>query len=87
MGKRPALVISNDFFNRKTGFAFVCLITSIQKSYPYMWNWPLPKKINGFIMVEQSKSIDYRSRGAEFIEKAGLEIIDEVLARFWACFD
>ncbi|MGE5607050.1 MAG: type II toxin-antitoxin system PemK/MazF family toxin [Bacteroidota bacterium] len=87
MGKRPALVISNDFFNWKTGFAFVCPITSTHKSYPLHVKLIATKKINGFIMVEQSKSIDYRSRGAEFIEKAGPEIIDEVLARFRACFD
>lgn len=87
MGKRPALVISNDFFNRKTGLAFVCPITSTQRNYPLHVELTSTKKISGFIMVEQSKSVDYRSRGAEFIEKAAPDILNEVLARFQACFE
>jgi len=87
MGKRLALVISNNFFNRKTGLAFVCPITSTQKNYPLHVKLTSTKKVNGFVMVEQSKSVDYLSRGAEFIEKADPVVINEVLARFQACFE
>ena len=70
-GKRPALVISNEFFNHKTGLSLVCPITSTRKAYPLHIELSCAK-INGFIMVEQIKSIDYHSRHAEFIEKAPL---------------
>ena len=32
--KRPALVLSNDAFNRMTGLAMVCPITSTQRDFP-----------------------------------------------------
>jgi mRNA interferase MazF len=85
-GKRPALVISNDFFNEKTGLSLVCPITSTKRSFPLHIGVDNCKKINGFIMVEQIKSIDYESRDAEFIEKAPEEILNEVLAVLNACF-
>jgi mRNA interferase MazF len=84
-GKRPALVISNDFFNRKTGLSIVCPITSTPKNYPLHVELS-GMKINGFIMVEQVKSVDYQSRGVEFIEKVPGETLNEVLARLYACF-
>lgn len=83
-GKSPALVISNDFFNRKTGMAFVCPITSTPRNFPLHVKLS-GMQINGFIMVEQVKSIDYHSRGVEYIEKATTAILNEVLARFQAC--
>lgn len=48
---------------------------------------PLPKnaQLTGFIMVEQIKSLDYRSRQAEFVEKCDKETLNEVLAILDAC--
>ncbi|MEW6243088.1 MAG: type II toxin-antitoxin system PemK/MazF family toxin [Bacillota bacterium] len=85
-GKRPALVISNDFFNKQTGLAVVCPITSTQKNYPLHVKAEGCKKITGYIMVEQVRSVDYASRDARFIEKAPGGILAEVLARHAACF-
>ena len=36
--------------------------------------------LTGVVMVDQIKSIDYKSRKAKFIEKAPCDIINEVLA-------
>lgn len=83
-GERPALVISNDFFNRKTGLALVCPITSTPRDYPLHVKLT-GVRINGFIMAEQVKSIDYLSRNAEFIEKASVAVLNEVLAKVSAC--
>ncbi len=35
MGRRPALVVSNDLFNRHTGLAIVCPITNTRRGYPF----------------------------------------------------
>lgn len=83
-GKRPALVISNDFFNRKTGMAIVCPITSTPRNFPLHVKFE-GLRIIGFIMMEQVKSIDFQARGVEFIEKASPAILNEALARFHAC--
>lgn len=36
--------------------------------------------LTGVVMVDQIKSVDYKSRKAKFIEKAPSDIINEVLA-------
>ena len=41
--------------------------------------------INGFVMVEQVKSIDYRARKAKFIGKASEDVLDLVLSILDAC--
>ncbi len=79
-GRRPALVVSNDLFNKHTGFAMVCPVTNTDRHFPF--HTPISKstKLTGFIMVEQIKSIDYQSRNAKFIEKAHQNTLYEVLS-------
>ncbi len=78
-GRRPALVISNDLFNKHTGFALLCPITNTCRKYPFHIAIPENTKLTGFIMVEQIKSIDYTARKVKFIEKAPKNILNEVL--------
>jgi len=40
-GRRPALVVSRDLFNQKTGLAIVCPITKTEKEFPF--HVPIPK--------------------------------------------
>ena len=84
-GRRPAFVISKDLFNRNTGMAIVCPVTNTKRDYPF--HIPIPKgsKLNGFIMVEQVKSVDFRSRGAKRLEHGKDELLLEVLSILDAC--
>ena len=84
-GRRPAFVISKDLFNRSTGMAIVCPVTSTKRDYPF--HIPIPKgsKLTGFVMVEQVKSVDFRSRGAKRIERGKDELLSEVLSILDAC--
>lgn len=84
-GRRPALVISNYFFNRQTGLSMVCPITSARRNYPLHVQLDCCKEITGYVMVEQVKSIDYQSRNAGFAEKATEALLNEVLAILNAC--
>jgi len=78
-GRRPALVISNNLFNEKTGLAIVCPITNTDRGYPFHINIVNNKKVTGLVMVDQVKSIDYTSRKAKFITDASHGIIKDVL--------
>jgi mRNA interferase MazF len=84
-GRRPALVVSNTLFNKETGLAVVCPITSTDRRYPFHVAVTSSPYITGFVMVEQVKSIDYRARKATLIAKASDEILDAVLAILDAC--
>lgn len=70
MGRRPALVVSNLLFNRATGLALVCPLTNTDRNIPFQLPVPNNSSLTGFVMVEQVKSIDYKTRKAKFIEKA-----------------
>ncbi|NOX96574.1 MAG: mRNA-degrading endonuclease [Nitrospirae bacterium] len=84
-GRRPALVVSNTLFNQKTGLAIVCPITHTDRKYPFHIKISGISILNGFVMVDQIKSVDYNSRKAKFIEKAPTELLNEVLAILDAC--
>jgi len=84
-GRRPALVVSRELFNQSTGLAIVCPVTNTERGFPF--HVPIPKGsgLTGFIMVEQVKSVDYRSRCARLIEHACEELLSEVLSILDAC--
>lgn len=84
-GRRPALVVSNDLFNKHTGLAIVCPITSVDRQFPFHIPIVNVPNVGGFIMAEQVKSIDFRSREAKRIAKATDAILSEVLAVLDAC--
>lgn len=79
-GRRPALVVSNSLFNEHTGFALVCPVTHTNRKYPFHVAIPESKKLSGFIMVDQIKSIDYVTRKVTLIDKAPSNILNDVLS-------
>ena len=84
-GRRPALVVSNDLFNRHTGLAIVCPITNTHRNYPFHVLISNDTNITGVVMVEQVKSIDFRARKVKRISRAAPDVIDEVLSLLDAC--
>jgi mRNA interferase MazF len=78
-GRRPALIVSNQVFNKALGLAFACPITNTKRDFPFHVKVK-SKQLTGFIMVEQCKSIDYNARKIQFVEKIDDELLDEVLA-------
>jgi mRNA interferase MazF len=76
-GKRPAIVLSPIEYNDKVGLAIFCPITSKIKDYPFEVKIQ-NKKINGVILSDQVKSLDWKSRNIEFITKASKDEVDEV---------
>lgn len=84
-GRRPALVISNDLFNRHTGLCIACPVTSTRRDFPFHVTIPEGSEVSGVVMVEQVKSIDFRTRAAKHIGRASEDVLDEVLAILDAC--
>jgi len=77
-GHRPALVISPYEYNEKTSLAMVVPITSKIKGYPFEVKI-IGNKIQGVALSDQLKSLDYKARNFQFIEKADSVAIVEVL--------
>ena len=80
MGKRPALILSPESFNKKILLAMAAPITSRVRGHGF--EVPLNgKKIKGAVLCQQVKMIDFTKRGLQFVEKAPEAVISDVLAR------
>lgn len=77
-GRRPALILSNEAFNKALGLAIACPITNTDRNFPFHVEVK-SEKLTGFIMTEQIKSIDYKVRKAKFVEKVSGEVLAKVL--------
>ncbi len=84
-GRRPALVVSNSLFNRHTGLAIVCPLTNTERSFPFHVAVVNDPNVTGFVMVEQVKSIDFRTRKAKRIGRASDSVLEEVLSIIDVC--
>jgi len=80
-GRRPAIILSPESYNKIVGLALICPITSQVKGYPFEVFLIEGMQISGVVLVDQVKSLDWKARKAQFIEKAPLEIIQEVIAK------
>ena len=77
-GRRPALIISNEIFNKHVGLAIACPITNTNRNFPFHVEVD-SDKLTGFIMTEQIKSIDYNVRKVKFVERVSDEVMEKVL--------
>ena len=80
-GHRPALVLSPKAYNGKVGLAILCPITSQVKGYPFEVLIPDGLEINGAILSDQVKSLDWRARKAEFSCKLPPAAFNEVVQK------
>ena len=79
-GKRPALVLSKEAFNERTGMAICCPITNTDRKISLHIQVTDRCSLTGFVMCDQVKSLDFRARRMKCIECAPRELVDDVLA-------
>jgi mRNA interferase MazF len=84
-GRRPALVVSNDLFNKATGLCIACPVTNTRRDYPFHVSIPDGQDVTGVVMVEQVKPLDFRSRNVKRIGTAPAPVLEEVLSILDAC--
>lgn len=84
-GRRPALIISNNLFNKHTGLAIVCPVTNTNRNIPFHVSIPDDATVTGFVMVDQVKSIDYRTRKVKKIGHAPVTLLNDVLGILDSC--
>jgi len=77
-GKRPAVVISPKEYNEKVGLGLFCPMTSRIKDYPFEVKIT-NEKIDGVILSDQIKSLDWKTRDIEFITKITSEEVGEII--------
>ena len=83
-GRRPALILSPERYNRKTGLALACPITNQAKGYPFEVSLPAGLTITGIVLSDHVRSIDWRARRAARAGKADEDTLAEVVGKLTA---
>lgn len=78
-GKRPALVISEQAFNKATGFAAVCPVTNQVKGHPFEVVVSGTSKTAGVVLSDQFKSLDIGARGFKVVDSVGEQTLSLTL--------
>ena len=86
-GHRPALVISPSSYNRRVGLILCCPITSQVKGYPFEVLLPQGLPVDGAILSDQIKSLDWRVRKAKRIGKLPADVLQEAVGKILALVD
>ena len=75
--RRPALVLTGLAYNRVSGLCVVCPVTSTRKGYPF--EVPIViDKVEGAVLADQVKSLDWGVRHAELHSKAPVDVFRKI---------
>lgn len=78
-GYRPAVVISNDFFNQKTNLTIVCPITNTNNHFPLHIPLDGRTKTTGVILCEHVKSLDLTQQQYKVIEPLPEDLLRQIV--------
>ena len=80
-GRRPALTLSPESYNKKVGVAIFCPITTKVKNYPFEVLLPSGLEVSGTILSDQIKSLDWQTRKAQFCCKVPEATLSDVFQK------
>ena len=80
-GHRPALVLSPESYNRKTGLAVFCPVSSRPKGYPFEVAIPDGLPVSGVILSDHVKNLDWKARRAKFCCSIPPSVAMEVMGK------
>lgn len=78
-GYRPALVISNIFFNQKTNLTIVCPITNTNNRFPLHIPLDDRTETTGVILCEHVKALDLNARTYRVVEQLPRDLLEKVI--------
>ena len=81
------MVISPSSYNRRVGLAVCCPITSQVKGYPFEVVLPPGLGVEGAILSDQLKSLDWRVRKARRIGSVPADVLEETVGKILALVD
>jgi mRNA interferase MazF len=83
-GHRPAIVLTPQQYNGRSGLCIICPITSRVRGYPFEVAIPDGHAISGVILVDQVRSVSWEKRYVKMVSVAPAELLDEVRERLAA---
>lgn len=83
-GRRPAVVLTPTRYNERTSLAICCPITIRIKGYPFEVPLPPGSPVEGVVLADQVKSLDWKAQTATLAGRATPEVLEEVTAKLGA---
>ena len=80
-GHRPAIVLTPQQYNVRSGLCIVCPITSRARGYPFEVVIPDGQAISGIILVDQVRSVSWEKRYVKMAGVTSAKLLDEVRER------
>lgn len=78
-GYRPALVISNNFFNQKTNLTIVCPITNTNNRFPLHIPLDGRTETTGVVLCEHVKALDLNARAYKVVEQLPKDLLEKII--------
>jgi len=85
-GKRPALIISNESYYKKTQLIIVCPISNTKNDFPMHIKLDERTKTTGSILSQHVRTVDLEVRNVAFIEKMPSELTEQAIKNIGLCF-
>ena len=85
-GKRPALIISNETYHRRTKLIIVCPISNTSNDFPMHIKLDDRTKTTGAILAQHVRTIDPAVRNVAFIEPMPSDLIEQTIKIIELCF-
>lgn len=79
--RRPALVVSPERYNRKSGLALMCAVSGRAKGYPFEVALPPGTPLEGVVLADHLRSTDWEARSAEVVGRVPARVVADVLAK------
>jgi mRNA interferase MazF len=83
-GRRPAVVLSPRSYNAKAGLSLCCPVTSRAKGYPFEVPLPEGLGIDGVVLADHVKSLDWQARGVEPAGRVSEATLAEIVGKLSA---
>lgn len=80
-GIRPVFVVTPKNLNAKTGLVIICPITKKIKNYPFEVILENEARVEGAILTDQIRTIDFTKRRTKFVTSVGVKTINSVLLK------
>jgi mRNA interferase MazF len=83
-GRRPALLLSSRIYHEVSPCAVVCPITKTERNWPFDVAIPLGHQTQGFVLIDQVRTVDRPGRMFGMIERVSPAFLAEIRERLAA---